>query len=109
MKKLLLSFTLLLTSNLYAQKAQILILDEDIDASSLERNFNVHRGSSHVSSLPDKAQRDEALKDVKAIEKWEEFKKDLLYMDIKSKSLPDLSKKYPEIPAKQLKDIKDKL
>jgi hypothetical protein len=109
MKKLLLCFSLLFSFNLYAQKAQVLILDDDIDASSLERNFHVHRGSSHVSSLPNKTERDEALKDLKEIQKWEEFKKDLLFMDIKSKSLTDLSKKYPEIPAKQLKEIKDEL
>lgn len=109
MKNFLLPFSLLFSLNLYAQKAQVLILDEDIDASSLERNFKVHRGSNHVSSLPNKTERDEALKDVKEIQKWEEFKKDLLFMDIKSKSLSELSKKYPEISVDQLKEIKDKL
>lgn len=104
---LLLSF--LLSYSVYAQKAQVLILDENIDSRALERNFQVHRGSTHKSSLPDKAMRDELFQGLKEIQAWEEFKKDLFYMDLKKKPLNELKNKYPEFHEQKLKSLKDQL
>lgn len=105
--KFLFSF-FLITSLAYAQKAQVLLIDEDIDGKELEQNFNVHKGSTHVSSIPPKAIRDEVLKGVKPAEKWDELQKDIFYMELKSKSVKELKKKYPELSEKELQFLKDK-
>lgn len=108
-KLILLILSFLLCSALHAQKAQVLILDEDIDARSLERNYQIHSGSTHRSSLPDKSLRDELFKELEEIQDWEEFKKDLFYMDLKKKPLNELKNKYPEIHEEKLKNLKDQL
>ncbi len=105
--KLLLSLFLLCSfQQVWAQKAEVLLLDEDIDGKELERNFNVRRGSTHVSSLPDRDIREEALAGIPEIKNWDELKKDIFYMDLKSKTISQLRKKYPELKIKDLKFLK---
>jgi hypothetical protein len=108
-KIIFLIISFLISSSLYAQKAQILILDENIDSRSLERNYQVHKGSTHKISLPDKSMRDDLFKGLKEIQTWEEFKKDLFYMDLKKKPLEELKNKYPEFSKEKLKSLKDEL
>jgi hypothetical protein len=106
MKKIFMVTLLIFPLFSYAQKAQLTVIDPDIDDTELRENFNVHRGSTHKSSIPDKTSREELLKDLKGISDWDELKKDIFYMDLKSKSLDELSKKYPELSPKQLTDLK---
>lgn len=107
--KLLLSLFLLCSyQSVMAQKAEVLLLDEDIDGKELERNFNVHRGSTHVSSLPDRDAREMTLAEIPELKNWDELKKDIFFMDLKSKSLSQLKKKYPELKTKDLKFLKEK-
>jgi putative salt-induced outer membrane protein YdiY len=96
---------LLYTLSAFAQKAQVTILDDDIDGSPLEKEFNVHKGSTHKSFLPAKEERDFALKDLKQIQKWDELKKDIFYMELKSKSISE--QKYPEFSTQELKTLKE--
>lgn len=99
---------LLISTFSFAQKAEVVILNDDIENEPLEKHFNVSRGSSHESSLPDKKTRDELLSDRKQVKDWEEFKKDLFYMDLKSKTLKELEQKYPAFSAQELTDLKSK-
>jgi hypothetical protein len=89
-------------------KGELLILDENIETKSLEKNFNIRRGSTHRSSLPDKGLRDQLLSKVKQTKGWDEYKKDAFFMDLKSKSLKELQAKYPDFSEKELKTLKDK-
>lgn len=91
-----------------AQKAQVLLLDENIDEAELRQNFNVQRGSTSKSSLPDRGSRDKILSAVPAISEWDELKKDIFFMELETKTIPQLKKKYPELNESQIKTLKDK-
>ncbi len=90
-----------------AQKAHVIILDPNIDSKELEKNFHVHRGSTHVSSIPDRKLRNSFLSDVDKVQKWDELKKDIFFIDLKNKDLSTLKKKYPEFSKTELKSLKD--
>ena len=107
--KLILSFLLLgISSMSTAQRAQVLLLDEDIDGTSLDQNFNVQRGSTARSALPDRDLREEVLSVVPDIAEWDELKKDIFFMELESKTVLQLKKKYPELKESQIKMLKDK-
>lgn len=108
MKNLILITFLLSTTTVFAQRANVTILDSHIESKELEKNYDVNRGSTHKSSLPDKDFRDEVLSGVDSIQKWDELKKDIFFMDLKSRSLADLKKKYPELTIAELKSLKDR-
>lgn len=98
-----------LPSSLWARpKGELLIIDENIETKSLEKNFNIRRGSTKRSSLPDKGLRDQFLAQVKQAKAWDEYQKDAFFMDLKSKSLKELQAKYPDFSEKELKTLKDK-
>ncbi|HLT23238.1 MAG TPA: hypothetical protein VKZ84_07335 [Bacteriovoracaceae bacterium] len=110
MNKLIIS-TLLVTFALttYAQKADLLLIDENIDASSLEKDFNIHKGSKLKSFLPDKAERDRFLKLVPESTSWEEYQKDAFFMDIKKKSVDEIHRKYPHFSKDKISRLKGKM
>lgn len=106
MKKLI--TTLVLFSFTTLAQVQVQIVDENIDASSLQDRYQVQREIKKSQTLPARELRDEVLKDVKVIQKWDELKKDIFFMDLERKSLAELVKKYPEIKEAELKFLKDK-
>lgn len=107
--KNLIFFTLLIcTTEAFAQRANVTILDSEIESKELEKEFDVHRGSTHTSSLPDRDFREEVLSGVETVHKWDELKKDIFFMDLKSKSLAELKKKYPELTLAEIKSLKDR-
>lgn len=109
MKKILMCLSLILSLNLQAQKAELLILDDNIDTSSLNKNFNIKRGSTLKSFLPDKDERDAFLQEVPESKDWDEYQKDSFYMDIKNKSVKDIKKKYPHISRERITALKELL
>lgn len=100
---------LLLLSFPALSQINIQVIDPDIDASDFEKDYRVKQEAEEFSSLPEIEKRDHVVKSVKASATWDELKKDIFYMDLKSKSLPDLVKKYPEVSQQQLKKLKGKL
>jgi len=110
MNKLIIS-TLLITFSIngYAQKADLLLVDENIDASSLEKDFNIHKGSKIKSFLPDKAQRDQFLKLVPESKSWDEYQKDAFFMDFKKKSIDEIHTKYPHFSKDKISRLKGKM
>ena len=100
--------TLTMSSLTYAQKAKVLIVDPDIDATELEKDFEVQRPAKPHNVLPDKDLRDEVLSVVKTVQGWDELKKDILFMDLKSKDLKQLTEKYPELKESELKGLQDR-
>jgi hypothetical protein len=103
----ILFFTILLSNTSWAQ-VKVQIVDTDLDSTSLEKDYQVNKEVTSVNSLPDKEVRDELLDDLISIKKWDDLKKDIFFMDLKSKSLKDLSVKYPEVELKSLKFLKAK-
>ena len=101
-------FLLLLSLPLLAQMPHVTILDPNIDSEELKKNFHVNRGSTHESSLPDKQVRDNLLAESKATSKWDELKKDIFFMDLKRKALPELKKKYPEFSITEIENLQRK-
>lgn len=106
--KFILLFIFICMPLAHAQKAQVLLIDEDIDQEELKENFHVHKGSTHINSLPDRHEREMLLTKVKATQQWDELKRDIFYMDLKSKSLSELKIKYPELKEKEIKLLKSK-
>lgn len=106
---LLISTIALLSLTASAQKADLLILDEDIETKELEGNFNIKKGSTLKSFLPPKELRDSFLEHVPASKNWDEYQKDAFYMDIKNKSVEDIMKKYPAFSKKEILNLKGKI
>jgi len=110
MHKLIISiFFFRLAPQLAAQKADLLLIDENIDTSSLEKNFQVKKGSTRKSYLPDKSDRDAFLRLVPESQKWDEYQKDSFYMDLKKKSVGEIKKKYPHLSSERISKLKEKL
>lgn len=95
---------LLLSTTALAQKANVLIVDPDVDSSGLEKDYNVQKPSQHYA-LPDKESRDEVFKGIKAVEKYDELKKDILFVDLKNKAPAEIMKKYPELSKSDIKKM----
>lgn len=109
MKNLIFFSLILISFHSFAQKAQVTILDPDINSEELQNEFDVHYGSTHVSSLPDRETREEVFEGIKSIKKWDELKKDIFFMDLKSRSIQDLQSRYPELSVKEIKTLKSRL
>ena len=107
MKNLILFLSLSsITLIAFAQKANLTVVDPYMDATPLENEFNVNR-PNNPNSLPSKDERDIFLQKLtKKISQWDELKKDIFYMELKSKSISELQTKYPELSAKELKELK---
>ena len=109
MKKLIpLLILVSFTTQAQNQGVQVQLIDEFIDSSSLEKQYQVKRETKKYGALPSRDLREEVLRDVKSIQKWDELKKDIFFMDLEKKSLSDLVKKYPELKESELKFLKDK-
>lgn len=104
MKLFLLPLLLLFTFGAFAQKAKVLIVDPDIETVELEKDFEIQR-PAHRYALPDKKVRDEVFEGLESVKRYDELKKDILFMDVQSKSIQELKEKYPDIPASDLKII----
>ena len=91
----------------FAQKAKVLVIDPMIETKDLTTNFDVERPVYH-NSLPKRNLRDKTLAGIQSSKAWDEVKKDIFYMDLKSKNLNDLKKKYPEVSTDELKKVMGK-
>lgn len=106
MKKLIL-FSLL-SFAAYAQ-VQVQIVDPEIDPDSFKGDgYQVETKEKTYNVIPEMDKRDTFFSGVKLPVKWDQLDKDIFYMDLKSKTLEQLEKKYPTFPQKQLKELKAK-
>lgn len=84
------------TPSFAQRRANVVILDPEIEGTELQNEFNVQR-PSEFTSLPDKEERDLVFQGVKSVASFDELKKDILYMDLANKKPAELFAKYPEI------------
>lgn len=109
MKIIIISISLIISLSALAQKADLLLIDENIDASTLEENFNIKKGSTLKSYLPPKEARDDFLKNIPESQSWDEYQKDAFYMDIKKKTSDEIIKKYPYLSKAKVAALKAKI
>jgi hypothetical protein len=84
-------------------------MDPDFVTPSLDSKYQVERKSHEAHALPDKEQRDQLFQGIQAIDQFDQLKKDILFMDLKRKSVSELQQKYPELTRQQLKSLKETL
>lgn len=97
-----------ISSSVFAQKA--VLLEEGASSPELEKSHKVQKPVSPRNSLPARAEREQFFADnwKEGLKDYDELEKDLLYMDLKSKTILELSKKYPELSPKELESLKTK-
>lgn len=106
--KTLILFLLSFSISAFSQ-VQVQIVDPELDTAPLEKSgYQVSKKTSVHNALPNKKDRDKLLSELPEAKKWDELSKDIFYMDLKSKTLSDLQKKYPQISKAALKDLKEK-
>ena len=90
------------------QKAQITPFDPNIDRDELKESFQVVEEEPYESPLPSSREVRYFFKDVTEVEQLDATARLILYVELKSKSLNELYEKYPGIPKKKLKELKEK-
>jgi hypothetical protein len=114
MKNLFILFVLFLSSNLRLQaqvnpgKARVLVIDQNIDTTELTKDYIVEKAAPSKLEVPDLNDRDMFFEGVIFPEYWDDLKKDIFYLELKSKSLSDLMIKYPDLKASDIKILKGK-
>lgn len=104
---LLCLLTLCFASAALAGKAKVFVIDSDIETAEIGEEFDVQT-ASHDSVLPDKNERDDFLSGLEQVKEWDEWEKDLFYMNLKHKSLDELEKKYSSFSREELAKMKEK-
>ncbi len=103
---LLVLFLFIFSFKASSQQVRALILDPDIDTKKLKQ-YKIERPELY-NSLPDRAEREKLLAGITVVKEYDELQKDILFMDLKSKSLKELQKKYPKISKLELQQLKGK-
>lgn len=106
------TFILLISITLpaFAQEPKAVLLDEGATSDELDKTHEVQKPAPPGNILPGRSEREqffaENWKD--GLKDYDELEKDLLYMDLKSKTILELKKKYPEFTARELEELKTK-
>jgi hypothetical protein len=93
-----------------AEEPKAILLDEGATSSELDKRHDVQKAIPPRNILPDRAEREQFFADnwKDGMKDYDELEKDLLYMDLKSKTILELKSKYPELSPKELEELKTK-
>ncbi len=96
------------SSTVFAQNA--VLTDEGASSPELEKTSKVQKPVSPRNILPGRAEREQFFTDnwKEGLKDYDELEKDLLYMDLKSKTILELRQKYPELTPKELEELQTK-
>lgn len=113
MKNLFIIFLLFsINSQVQAQiqpgKAKVLVIDENIDTTELAKEYVVEKPATSNFVVPDLNERDIFFEGISFPEYWDDLKKDVFYLELKSKSLDYLIIKYPDLKVSDIKNLKGK-
>ena len=99
---------MLFSTTALAQNA--VLIDENASSAELEKTHKVQKPVSPRNTLPGRAEREQFFADnwKEGLKDYDELEKDLLYMDLKSKTILELKTKYPELSPKELEELKTK-
>ncbi len=94
----------------FAEEPKAILMDEGATSPELDKTHNVQKAKPPRNILPGKAERDQFFADnwKDGLKDYDELEKDLLYMDLKSKTILELKAKYPELTARELEELKTK-
>lgn len=92
----------------HAQKAQLIVVDPQVNAEALSDQYEIHRPAPSDNKFPTRAEREKSLRGLSSVNDWDELKRDLFYMDLKKLPLKDLKKKYPEVSEKDYSTLEAK-
>jgi hypothetical protein len=94
----------------FAEEPKAILLEDGATSSELDKNHQVQKAKPPRNILPSKAERDQFFADnwKEGLKEYDELEKDLLYMDLKSKTILELKSKYPELSPKELEELKTK-
>ena len=100
----------LLSTSVFAEEPKAVLLEEGAESPILDKNHNIQKPVSPRNILPARAEREQFFADnwKEGLKDYDELEKDLLYMDLKSKTILELKKKYPELSPKELEELKTK-
>lgn len=105
----------LISTSIHAQtqsgKARVLVIDKNTDTTELEKKYVVEKPAPSNFVVPDLNERDKFFEGIKFPDNWDDLKKDMFYIELKSKSksVEDLIKKYPELKESDIKNLKGKM
>lgn len=112
-KYILGSLAVLITTSFSAVKAQnkaeLFLVDQDIDASALDDQFNISKDQASIKVFPRKEIVDALLNEEEFARDWDELQKDIFYMNLKIRDMSYLKNKYPDIPKNKLIELKNKI
>ncbi len=93
-----------------AEEPKAILLDEGATSAELDKNHDVQKPKPPRNILPARAEREQFFADnpKEGLKEYDELEKDLLYMDLKSKTILELKSKYPELSPKELEELKTK-
>lgn len=109
--KHLLGFLLLTTStSLFAMnKPKMIILDKNVETKGLEKDYDLQKEAPKNLPMPSNRELRVLFQDEPLVSKMDELDRDILFMNLKTKTLPELQKKYPDFPPKKLEGLKKKV
>jgi len=87
---------------------KILLTDPEADTTELEKSYTVEKAAPPPFAMPDLNERDRFFEGVIFPESWDELKKDIFFMELKSKTFEDLVKKYPDLKKSDIHKLKGK-
>ncbi len=107
--KILIPF-LFLSFSAVADEPKAILLDKDATSEELEKTNKVQKAIPPRNILPARAEREQFFTDnwKDGLKDYDELEKDLLYMDLRTKTILELKQKYPELSAKELEELKTK-
>jgi hypothetical protein len=93
-----------------AEEPKAILLDEGATSSELDKSHEVQKARPPRNILPGRAEREQFFTDnwKDGLKDYDELEKDLLYMDLKSKTVLELKSKYPELSPKELEELQTK-
>ncbi len=93
-----------------ADDPKAILLEKDASSPELEKDHTVQKVLPPRKILPARAEREQFFTDnwKDGLKDYDELEKDLLYMDLRHKTILELKQKYPELSAKELEELKTK-
>lgn len=111
MKKLfILLFVFSINSHAQVQpgRAKVLVIDPNVDTTELEKKYTVEKPAPSNFVVPNLNDRDKFFERVVFPDSWDDLKKDIFFLELRSKSINDLIKKYPDLKESDIKNLKGK-
>lgn len=89
-------------------KANLFVVDQEIEADSLADQFTISKEQADLKVFPKKEIIDAFLENEEFARDWDELEKDIFYMNLKTRKMDYLKKKYPHISSEKLRELKSK-